>query len=119
MDREQIVKDLTELIDDMPAELHLNSIKTSRLKNFLRDIITFFEESAEKQKRSKEIKDAMKNFAPVMHKGIIYKNINAYVYRIHRNPQTRRYKEAYQLELQDVKANSITIANAEEVNLLS
>lgn len=118
MDRDQIVKDLTELIDDMPAELHLNSDRTNKLSDFLKDILLYFQETAEKQRRSSEIKDAMLNFTPVMYKGIIYKNINAYIYRVYKNPQTRRYKEAYQLELQDVKANSITIANAEEVQLL-
>lgn len=119
MDKEQIIKNLTELIDDMPAELHLNSDRTNKLSDFLKDILLYFQENEEKQKRSKEIKEAMLNFSPVMYKGIIYKNINAYIYRVYKNPQTRRYKEAYQLELQDVKANSITIVNAEEVNLLS
>lgn len=67
---------------------------------------------------SAEIKTAMQNFSPVRYKGIEYKNINAYIYRIYRNPQTGKFKEAFQLELQDKKANSITIAEAEKVELI-
>lgn len=66
---------------------------------------------------SEEIKKAMREFAPVIYKGIEYKNINAYIYRIYKNPHTGKYKECFQLELQDRHANSITIANADEVKL--
>ncbi len=67
---------------------------------------------------SAEIKQAMINFLPVIHRGIVYKRINAYIYRIYINPHTGKFKEAYQLELQDKHANSVTIANADDVNLL-
>lgn len=67
---------------------------------------------------SAEIKKAMVNFSPVIHRGIEYKKINAYIYRIYVNPQTGKYKEAYQLELQDKNGQSVTIANADDVNLL-
>lgn len=67
---------------------------------------------------SEEIKRAMREFSPVRYKGIVYKKINAYIYRIYVNPNTGKYKEAFQLELQDAKANSITIAEAEKVELI-
>ena len=67
---------------------------------------------------SEEIKKAMVNFSPVIHKGIEYEKINAYIYRIYVNPHTGRFKEGYQLELQDKNGNSVTIASANDVNLL-
>lgn len=67
---------------------------------------------------SEQIKKAMRGFAPVRYKGIEYKQINAYIYRIYRNPQTGKFKEAFQLELQDKKTNSVTIAEAEKVELI-
>jgi hypothetical protein len=67
---------------------------------------------------SDEIKKAMREFSPVRYKGIEYKNINAYTYRIYRNPQTGKFKETFQLELQDKMANSVTIAEAEKVELI-
>lgn len=67
---------------------------------------------------SEEIKKAMVNFSPVIHRGIEYKKINAYIYRIYVNPHTGRFKEAYQLELQDKNGQSVTIADAKDVNLL-
>ena len=66
---------------------------------------------------SAEIKKAMVNFSPVIHRGLEYQKINAYIYRICINPQTKKYKEIYQLELQSKSGNSITIANADEVTL--
>ena len=67
---------------------------------------------------SAEIKQAMVNFSPVIHRGIEYQKINAYIYRIYVNPNTGKYKETYQLELQDKNTNSVTIANADDVTLL-
>lgn len=67
---------------------------------------------------SAEIKAAMQNFSPVRYKGIEYKQINAYIYRIYRNPQTGKYKETFQLELLDKNENSVTIAEAEKVELI-
>lgn len=66
---------------------------------------------------SEEIKKAMLEFAPVIYKGIEYKNINAYIYRVYKSPHTGNYRETFQLELQDRYANSVTIANANEVQL--
>lgn len=66
---------------------------------------------------SDEIKKAMREFAPVIYKGIEYEKINAYVYRIYRNPHTGKFREAFQLELQAVGANSVTIAEADKVQL--
>ena len=67
---------------------------------------------------SEEIKKAMREFAPVIYKGIEYQRINAYIYRIIENKRTGKFKEIFQLELQDKRGNSITIANANDVNLL-
>lgn len=67
---------------------------------------------------SEEIKKAMVNFSPVIHRGIIYQRINAYIYRIYKSPHTGKHKEAFQLELQDKNGNSVTIANADDVKLL-
>ena len=67
---------------------------------------------------SAEIKQAMINLTPVIHKDIVYKRINAYIYRIYVSPHTHKYKEVYQLELQDQNGQSVTIANADDVTLL-
>lgn len=67
---------------------------------------------------SAEIKKAMVNFSPVKSGGIEYEKINAYIYRIFVNPQTRIAKEVFQVELQDKSGNSITIANANDVELV-
>lgn len=67
---------------------------------------------------SEEIKKAMRNFSPVRYKGIEYEKINAYIYRIYRNPHSGKYKAAFQLELQDKRANSVIIAEAEKVELI-
>lgn len=67
---------------------------------------------------SDEIKRAMREFSPVRYKGIEYAKINAYIYRIYVNPKTGKFKEAFQLELQDKHGHSITIAEAEKVELI-
>lgn len=59
----------------------------------------------------------MREFAPVIYKGIEYQKINAYIYRICANSHTGKYRETFQLELQDKRANSVTIANADDVKL--
>lgn len=66
---------------------------------------------------SEEIKQAMVNFSPVIYKGVEYTKINAYIYRIYVSPHTGKYKETFQLELQDKSGNSVTIANAKDVKL--
>ena len=63
---------------------------------------------------SEEIKKAMREFVPVRYNGVEYKQINAYIYRIYRNPHSGKLKEAFQLELQDKRANSVIIAEAEK-----
>lgn len=118
MIKEQIINDLTELIDDMPVELHLNSVKTAKLTEFLKSIIAYLVEKQEREKSSAAIKKAMVNFLPVIHRGIKYQKINAYIYRIYVSPHTGKYREAFQLELQDKNGNSVTIANADDVKLL-
>ena len=66
---------------------------------------------------SDEIKKTMRDFAPVVYKGNEYERINAYIYRIFRNPNSGKYKESLQLELQSIGANSVTIAEADKVTL--
>lgn len=67
---------------------------------------------------SEEIKKAMRDFSPVRYKGIEYKKINAYIYRIYVNPNSGKWKESFQLELQDKNTHSVTIAEAEKVELI-
>lgn len=66
---------------------------------------------------SDEIKKAMRDFAPVVYKDNEYERINAYIYRIYRNPNSGKYIESLQLELQSIGANSVTIAEADKVEL--
>jgi hypothetical protein len=66
---------------------------------------------------SADIKKAMANFSPVEYRGIVYKKINAYIYRIYVNPNTGKYKEAFQVELLDKNEQSVTIADPKEIKL--
>ena len=66
---------------------------------------------------SGEIKQAMINFVPVIHRGIEYQRINAYIYRIYLNPQTHKFREAFQVELLDKNGQSVTIADVNEIKL--
>ena len=66
---------------------------------------------------SAEIKQAMVNFSPVVYKGIVYKKINAYIYRIYENPHSHKYREAFQVELLDKNGQSVTIAEAKDIKL--
>ncbi len=66
---------------------------------------------------SAEIKQAMVNFAPVIHRGIEYQRISAYIYRIYKSPRSHKYREDFQVELLDKNGQSVTIANAREIKL--
>lgn len=66
---------------------------------------------------SAEIKQAMVNFTPVIHRGIEYQRISAYIYRIYVKPHTHKYKEAFQVELLDKHGQSVTIADPKEIKL--
>lgn len=66
---------------------------------------------------SDEIKKAMVNFSPVQYDGIVYKRISAYIYRIYPSPNTGKWKQTFQVELQDMRAQSVTIAEADKVEL--
>lgn len=65
---------------------------------------------------SEEIKKAMHEFSPVRYKGITYDRITAYIYRV---IKTRKgtYTITMQCELLDLHGNSVTIAEAEKVEL--
>lgn len=58
-----------------------------------------------------EAKQAFNKRVPVTYKNIKYKHINAIIFR-------RNEVEVIELELQDLKANSITIAKLEEVQCI-
>lgn len=66
---------------------------------------------------SAEIKQAMVNFTPVIHRGIEYQRISAYIYRIYINPNSHKYREAFQVELLDKNGQSVTIADSNEITL--
>lgn len=66
---------------------------------------------------SAEIKQAMVNFTPVIHRGIEYQRINAYIYRIYQNPNSHKYREAFQVELLDKNGQSVTIADSNDITL--
>lgn len=68
---------------------------------------------------STEIKQAMVNLLPVVHRGIEYQRITAYIYRIYVSPNSHKYKEAFQVELLDRHGQSVTIADPNEVKLLN
>lgn len=69
---------------------------------------------------SEEIKKAMREFTPVRYEGITYRRITAFIFRIiesrHRHGV---YREILQLELESYCGNSVTIAEAEKVELIS
>ena len=66
---------------------------------------------------SEEIKKAMHEFSPVRYDGIKYKRISAYIYRaIAKRRGT--YKIVMQCELLDFNEGSVTIADAEKVELI-
>ena len=66
---------------------------------------------------SSEIKEAMVNLAPILHRGIEYQRITAYIYRIYISPNSHKYREAFQVELLDKNGQSVTIADPKEIKL--
>ena len=67
---------------------------------------------------SEEVKKAMHNFSPVRYKGISYKRITAFIYRAVPVPMSNNFKGVLQVELLDYNENSVTIAEAEKVELI-
>lgn len=67
---------------------------------------------------SDEIKKAMIEFSPVRYKGTEYKRITAYIYRVVESDRRGTYKTALQCELLDRCGHSVTIAEAEKVELV-
>lgn len=67
---------------------------------------------------SEEIKKAMREFSPVQHNGIEYKRITAYIYRVVETHKRGTFKTVLQVELLDRGGNSVTIAEAEKVELI-
>lgn len=67
---------------------------------------------------SEEIKKAMREFSPVKYNGIRYKRITAYIYRVVETHKKGTFKTVLQVELVDYCGNSVTIAEAEKVELI-
>lgn len=67
---------------------------------------------------SEEIKKAMHEFSPVRYNGFVYNRITAYIYRAVETHKKGTYKIVLQCELLDVNRNSVTIAEAEKVELI-
>jgi hypothetical protein len=66
---------------------------------------------------SEQIKDAMLNFKPVKYKGITFKRITAYIFRVVETTQGK-YKTVMQCELLDKNNTSVVIAESEKVELI-
>ena len=66
---------------------------------------------------SDEIKKAMVNLTHVIHRGIEYQRISAYIYRIYVSPNSHKYREVFQVELLDKNGQSVTIADPKEIEL--
>lgn len=67
---------------------------------------------------SDEIKKAMHELKPVRYKGIEYKRITAFIYRAVPVPMSNNFKGVLQVELLDYCGHSVTIAEAEKVELI-
>lgn len=68
---------------------------------------------------SEEIKKAMHEFSPVRYNGIEYDRITAYIYRVIETHKKGTFKIVLQVELLDYCGNSVTIAEAEKVELIA
>lgn len=66
---------------------------------------------------SEEIKKAMLSFSPVKYKGITYKRISAYIYRVVETSKPNEYKTILQVELLDRGGNSVTVVEADKIEL--
>lgn len=67
---------------------------------------------------SEEIKKAMQEFSPVRCKGIEYKRITAYIYRAIETHKRGVFKIVMQCELLDYNGYSVTIVEADKVELI-
>lgn len=67
---------------------------------------------------SEEIKKAMHEFSPVRSKGIEYKRITAYIYRAIETHKRGVFKIVLQCELLDYNGHSVTIVEADKVELI-
>lgn len=67
---------------------------------------------------SEEIKAAMYAFAPVRYQGQTYSRITAYIFRVVESVHRGTYRTIFQVELLDRNRNSVTIAEADKVELV-
>lgn len=65
-----------------------------------------------------EIKRAMHEFKPVKYNGILYNRITACIYRAVSVPMTNNFRGVLQVELLDRYGNSVTIADADSVEVV-
>ena len=65
-----------------------------------------------------EIKKAMREFSPVRYNGIVYERITAYIYRVVTVSMSNKTRAILQVELLDKCKNSVTIAEADKVELV-
>ena len=65
-----------------------------------------------------EIRKAIDERAPVIYEGKVYPCINAYIYRMIRDPYKNRYHSILQVELQsNSNSNSVLIVDPRKVEL--
>lgn len=65
-----------------------------------------------------EIKKAMHDFSPVRYNGINYQRITAYIYRVVETHKKGTFTTILQVELLDYCGHSVTIAEAEKVEVI-
>lgn len=68
---------------------------------------------------SEEIKKAMHEFSPVRYNNQSYARITAYIYRVVESRNSGKYKTIMQCELLDRNGHSVTIAEADKVELIN
>lgn len=67
---------------------------------------------------SEQVKEAMLKFTPVKYKGIVYKRITAYIYRVIKSKHRDTFRTIFQVELLDQNEHSVTIADPTKVEVI-
>ena len=65
-----------------------------------------------------ETKDAIDRKLPVLYEGKVYPRINAYIYRMIRDPYNGKEHTILQIEIQDKVNNSVFIADPRKVSVV-
>ena len=66
---------------------------------------------------SQEIRKAIDDRVPVLYEGKVYPRINAYIYRMIRDPYNGKEHTILQVEIQDKVNNSVFIADPRKVSV--